>query len=202
LQFDDVSKVHVERVWGRPGSQLNAQETKAFEDFVMWRLVELSAKYEMPFQFHTGEARLEGSNAMLLINLIDANPRTKFVLFHGGYPWVGETGAIGVKYPDRVWPDGVWLQTLSYSVAKRAFAEWLEAAPSNHILLGRDEGTGEEIYGATEWMRRCLADVLAEKIEHGELLEGDARHIGNQVFRDNALELYPRLRTKLWQRKA
>ncbi len=31
---------------------------------------------------------------MNLLNLIEANPRTKFILFHGGYPWVGETGTI------------------------------------------------------------------------------------------------------------
>jgi predicted TIM-barrel fold metal-dependent hydrolase len=54
----------------------------------------------MPFQIHTGDARIAGSNPMLLVNLIDANPRTKFELFHGGYPWIGETGAIGMKYAD------------------------------------------------------------------------------------------------------
>ena len=202
LQFDNVPRAQAARVFGRPASELTAQETKAFEDFIIWRLVELSAKYEMPFQFHTGEARLQGSNPMLLVELIDANPKTKFVLFHGGYPWVGETGAIGMKYPDHVWLDGVWLPTLSYSMAKRAFAEWLEAVPSNHILWGSDEGIGEGIYGATECMRRCWAEVLAEKIDRGDLLEANARQIGEQIFRNNALELYPRLRTKLWRQKA
>ena len=43
----------------------------------MWRLCELSAKYEIPFQIHTGDARIQGSNPMNLVNLIEANPRTK-----------------------------------------------------------------------------------------------------------------------------
>ena len=31
---------------------------------------------------------------MLLVDLIEANPKTRFILFHGGFPWVGETGVI------------------------------------------------------------------------------------------------------------
>ena len=31
---------------------------------------------------------------MLLLKMIEANPKTKFILFHGGFPWVGEPGVI------------------------------------------------------------------------------------------------------------
>ena len=41
----------------------------------MWRLVELSARHELPFQIHTGQGRIQGSNPMLLVDLIEANPR-------------------------------------------------------------------------------------------------------------------------------
>src|SRR5207249_2854625 len=78
---------------------------KAFEDYVMWQLVRLSAKHELPFQIHTGDARIQGSNPMLLVDLIQANPQTKFVLFHGGYPWVGETAAIVMRHGPHVWID-------------------------------------------------------------------------------------------------
>src|SRR2546422_6432889 len=56
---------------------------------------------------------------MLLVDLIEANPKTKFILFHGGYPWIGETGAIAMKYPNHVWIDSCWLPTISYHMAKR-----------------------------------------------------------------------------------
>lgn len=56
-------------------------------------VVELSAKPDLPFQIHTGHARIQGSNPMLLVDLIAANPNTKFILFHGGHPWIGETGS-------------------------------------------------------------------------------------------------------------
>ena len=45
--------------------------------------------------------------------------------------------------------------------------------------------------------RRCLAEVLAEKVDQGDLHEEDARRIGRQVLRDNALELFPQLKRPL-----
>ena len=46
------------------------------------------------------------SNPILLVDLIAANPDTKFVLFHGGCPWVGETGVIAMRHKN-VWIDSV-----------------------------------------------------------------------------------------------
>jgi predicted TIM-barrel fold metal-dependent hydrolase len=165
----------------------------------MWRLVELSAKYELPFQIHTGQARIQGSNPMLLVDLIEANPDTKFILFHGGFPWVGETGVILMRHYKHVWIDSVWLPTLSYSTAKRAFHEWLEVMPSSRIMWGADCNHAEGIYGATELTRRCLAEVLAEKVARGDLLEEHAQRIGKQILRDNALALFPQLKRQLWK---
>ena len=55
--------------------------------------------------------------------------------------------------------------------------------------------------GATEFTRRCLAEALAEKVERGELREVDALPIGQEVMRDNALELFPQLKDPLWKHK-
>ncbi len=197
LDFDNVTKEKAARVFGRSRSEVTPEAAKAFEDFIMWRITELSAKYDMPFQIHTGDARIQGSNPMLLVNLIEANPRTKFELFHGGYPWVSETGAIGRKFSKQVWINGVWLPTISYSTAKRAFNEWLEVMPSNRITWGGDDKNAEGIYGESELSRCCWAEVLAEKLDRGELSESDALRTGRQIQRDNALELYPRLKGKL-----
>ena len=200
----DFAKVPAERAakhFGRPRAELTAAEVKEFEDFVMWQLVALSAKHDLPFQIHTGDARIQGSNPMLLVDLIDANPKTKFILFHGGYPWVGETGAIAMKYPTRVWVDSCWLPTISYTMAKRAFHEWLDVMPSDRIMWGADCNHAEGIYGATEFTRRCLAEVLAERVDRGELREDHAKRIGKQILRDNALALFPQLKDRLWKDK-
>ena len=201
LSFENVSKETAARAFGRPRNQLTPKEIKAFEDFIMWQLVALSAKHELPFQIHTGQARIQGSNPMLLVDMIHANPETKFILFHGGFPWVSETGVIVMRHTKNVWIDSVWLPTLSYSTAKRAFHEWLEVMPSDRIMWGADCNHPEGIYGATEFTRRCLAEVLAEKIDRGDLKQEHALRIGKQILRDNALQLFPQLSDRLWKHK-
>ena len=146
LSFDNVPRERADKAFGRRQSALSSQEIKDFEDFIMWRLCELSAKYELPFQIHTGDARIQGSNPMLLVDLIQANPKTRFILFHGGYPWIGETGAIVMHHVSNVWIDSCWLPTISYTIAKRAYHEWLEVMPSNHIMWGADCNHAEGIY--------------------------------------------------------
>lgn len=201
LQFDRVQKTNAAAVYGRTRAQLTEAEIKSFEDFIVWSLAAMSAKLDLPFQIHTGHARIQGSNPMNLIPLIEGNPKTKFILFHGGYPWVGETGAIMQRHWRHVWVDSVWLPTISYSMGKRAYQEWLEVMPSNRLLWGADAHHAEGIYGATETTRRCLAEALAEKVERGELRMPDALRIGRQVMRENALELFPQLKDRLWKHR-
>jgi predicted TIM-barrel fold metal-dependent hydrolase len=197
LRFENVSKERAAMIYGNPRSALPVEDVAAFEDFIMWRLVELSAKHGLPFQIHTGHGRLQGSNPLLLLDLIEANPRTRFVLFHGGYPWVGETGAIVLRHGSHVWVDSVWLPTISPTMARRALHEWLEVMPSNRILWGADCNHAEGIYGATVATRQVIAEVLAEKVEQGDLLEEHAVRIGRQILRENALELFPQLKDRL-----
>ncbi len=201
LRFENVSKERAARAFGRPRSELSREEIADFEDFIMWRLAELSARYSLPFQIHTGIARIQGSNPMLLVNLIAGNPKTKFILFHGGFPWIGETGVIVMRFPRRVWIDSVWLPSISYTTAKRAYHEWLEVMPSDRIMWGADCNHAEGIYGSTEFTRRCLAEVLAEKVTRGDLLEEHAKKIGRQILRENALTLFPQLENRLWKHK-
>jgi hypothetical protein len=201
LRFENVPKGRAARAFGRPRKELSADDVKDFEDFVMWRLVDLSAKHDLPFQIHTGHGRVQGSNPLLLADLIEANPRTKFILFHGGFPWVGETAILAMRHHAHVWIDSVWMPTLSYSEAKRAYHEWLDATSSDRIMWGADANHAEGIYGATETTRRCLAEVLAERVDRGDLLEEHAVRIGRQLLRDNALQLFPQLKDRLWKHK-
>lgn len=199
LRFENVSMEKAEAAFGKRQTQLTPEQVKDFEDFIMWRLCELAAKYELPFQIHTGQARIQGSNPMNLVDLLEANPKTKFILFHGGYPWVDESALIVHKRSSHVWLDSVWLPMLNYSMAKRAFHEWLDSFPSNRIMWGADCNHAEGIYGATEFNRQCIAEVLAEKVIAGDLKEAHALQIGRQILRDNALELFPQLKDKLWK---
>lgn len=196
LSYEKVSQERASKAFGHKRAETSAEDQKAFEDFLFWHVCSLSAKYDLPFQIHTGQARIQGSNPLLLTDVIEANPKTKFILFHGGYPWVGETGVIGQKYRN-VWIDSVWLPLLSYTMARRAYQEWLDAMPSDRIMWGADTLNAEGIYGATVYTRDCITEALAEKVERGELREDYAKHIATQILRDNALKLFPKLRAAL-----
>ena len=198
LRYENVPRQRAAEVFGKPESAITPEEQKDFEDFMFWHVTKLSAKHELPFQVHTGHGRLQGSNPMLLLDLIEANPDTKFILFHGGFPWIGETAAIAMRHRN-VWIDSVWIPTLSYTMAKRAYQEWLETMPSNRIMWGADTVQAEGIYAATEFTRQCLAEALAEKVERGELREEHAEHIGRQILRENALAVFPKLKRQLWR---
>ncbi len=196
LLYEKVTKERAAKAFGHKPADISAEDQKAFEDFLFWHVCELSAKYDLPFQIHTGQARIQGSNPLLLADVIQANPKTKFILFHGGYPWVGETGVIGQKYRN-VWIDSVWLPMLSYTMARRAYQEWLDAMPSDRIMWGADTLNAEGIYGATVYTRECLTEALAEKVDRGELREDHAQRIATQILRENALKLFPKLRAAL-----
>lgn len=199
LRYEDVPKERAVAAFGKLPADVTPAEQKDFEDFMFWQIVKLSGKYDLPFQIHTGHGRLQGSSPMNLLDVIEAHPQTKFILFHGGFPWIGETAAIGMRHRN-VWIDSVWLPTLSYTMAKRAYQEWLETMPSDRILWGADTVQAEGIYAATEFTRQCLAEALAEKVERGELREEHAQRIGRQILRDNALKLFPKLKRQLWRK--
>jgi hypothetical protein len=71
--------------------------------------------------------------------------------------------------------------------------------PSSKILWGADCNHAEGIYGATVMTRRCLAEVLAERVDRKELTAEHAREIGRQILRENALALFPSIKTRLWK---
>lgn len=202
LQFDNVPEERASRAFGRKRSELAPQEIKDFQDFIMWKLVAFAARHDLSYQIHTGMGRVQGSSPMLLVDLIEANPQTRFVIMHGGYPWIGETAAIAfteIVRARNVWVDSCWLPMISYSAGKRALHEWLELIPSDRILWGSDSHHAEGIYAATEITRRCLGEVLVEKMERGDLTEQQAQRIGKQIMRDNALEAFPQLKSILWK---
>jgi hypothetical protein len=196
LQINWVPQKEAEKIFGKPREELNHGQIKMFQDYIVWKLAELSAKNDMPYQIHTGHARIPGSNPMNLVPLIQGNHKTKFILFHGGFPWIGESGMVALKYPN-VYLDSVWMPTLSYSMGKQGYREWLEMISSDRIMWGSDMFTVEGSYGATIFARQCIYEALAEMVIDRELREEDAVRIGRQILRENALKVFSGLRKRL-----
>lgn len=190
LDIGLVEERQARAVFEKPAKDLTEQDTKTFQDYVFLELCRIAAQLDIPFQIHTGLARMYRSNAAWLQSAIEANPDTKFVIFHGSYPWMDDILGLAHVYPNRVYPDLVWLPLISSEAAVRFLSELIEVADMSTVCWGDDTFTPEESYGALLAVRHVLAEVLSKKIQKGYLSRKDAREIAANILHDNAARIY------------
>lgn len=190
LDFRPQSKRAAERVFGRPAGGASPDELKTFGNYIFDEICSLAAKHDLPIQNHTGLGRLGGSSPMNLIPMIEKHPETKFVLFHGGYPWNEEIAALLHNYPN-VYADLCWLPSICTSAAERTLHSLIEAGrDSSRITWGGDCWMVTESYAASLAARHVVTKVLSEKVAQGYLTDGRARRWAERILAENAKELY------------
>jgi len=178
------------RVYMRDPSEVGDVDMRAYGDFIINRICELAAELNVPYQVHTGLGELSGSNPLALEGLIKRHPDTRFVLFHGGYPWIHETGALAHNHSN-VLVDLVWLPLISTNAAKTALHEYIEVVPScDKLAWGSDSWTSEEAYGALLAFQHVVASVLAEKVAEGYISIEDAKNFAEMLLFRNASHIY------------
>ncbi|MBW7996480.1 MAG: amidohydrolase family protein [Candidatus Glassbacteria bacterium] len=174
---------------------LEHPQRRPFEDFMMHQVVRRAGEHGLPIQFHTGAQlgpgnKITNAKPTLLLNLIQKYPQTKFVIFHGGFPYMGELTAILKNYAN-VYLDMCQMPVFSMSVTREWLHKWLETVPVTKInLFGGDSMFLEGSYGHSVIARRVAAEVLTEKVEEGYLSTNEAIHISRRILRENAIELY------------
>jgi len=186
LDFEIVSKDTAQKAFR---SNRTKADIKAFQDFLFYETCRIAAEMELPHQIHTGTGILEKSNAFQLKDVIERNPETKFVLFHGSYPWLEDVCALLHKY-DNVYPDLCWLPIISESAGRRFLSEVIDVGLSDKACWGCDTFTSDESFGALLAMRHVLASVLSEKVSYSYLTISDAEEIINRILYMNPLALY------------
>jgi predicted TIM-barrel fold metal-dependent hydrolase len=177
-----------------PDEKTTWSDIKKFQDFVFFDIIEKATEHGLPVQVHTGilaggKSKLANSNPLHLNNVLLEFPDTRFALFHGGFPFMGETGSLALMFPN-VYLDTCWLPLISYASFKNALKEWLCYVPLAKFLWGGDCHSAEGIYGAVHTVRRALSEVLAEKIEDEVLDEELALDVAKGILRDNAERLF------------
>ncbi|MDP6779018.1 MAG: hypothetical protein QGI83_19850, partial [Candidatus Latescibacteria bacterium] len=101
LASDDVSEVDAARAFSRAlaGEDLSPTERKQFEDHIIFFLARIAGEMNQVFQIHTGVqgnwGHVPDSDPLHLLPLIHANKKTRFDLFHAGYPYSREMGMLG-----------------------------------------------------------------------------------------------------------
>lgn len=187
LDFRSVSKERAARAYR--SERATPEEKRDFQDYVFFELCRIAAELDLPFQCHTGLGLLDRTNAMMLREAIAANADTRFVLFHGGYPWTQDIAALAHFFPN-VYTDLCWLPILSTTAAERFLSEMLDVTTADKLMWGCDTWTPEESCGALLAMRDVLSRVLADRIDRGLCdLEGAKDLIGCILSR-NAASLF------------
>jgi uncharacterized protein len=192
LNFSDVSFEKANAIFGM--KNFTNDDIKSLQDFLVNYIVRKAGEEKLTIQIHTGY--LHGNNGDLnkgnpnqLIPLFMRFPKTKFVIFHGSYPWTGEFIAIGKQFTN-VYLDLVWLPQISRTKAISTLHELLDCVPYNKICWGGDVGKIDETAGSLEMAKEIITTVLTERIERGWLTEDIAYDICNRIFRENAIEIY------------
>jgi predicted TIM-barrel fold metal-dependent hydrolase len=145
-------------------------------------------------QIHTGYFgdngnTLKNGYPLDLNNLFLQYPEARFILFHGGFPWTGESAALGKMFPN-VYLDLVWIPQISREKAVQSLDVMLDCVPYNKFFWGGDCNNIEGEVGALEYGKDVVTEVLAKRIRRGVLTEDEAKEIINSIFRLNALEVF------------
>jgi uncharacterized protein len=193
LDYENVPKDRAVALF-RKTPNLTASEEKALQDFMFHWFLDQAAEYHLPVQIHTGYLagngnQLDNGMPIKLNNLFSQHPKTKFDLFHGGFPWTGEFVALGKMFPN-VYLNLVWLPQISKERAKVTLSEMLDCVPYNKFLWGGDCHFIEETMGSLEVAKQVVCEVLAERVSTRKMDEATAKKIISAVFRENAIELF------------
>lgn len=190
LKFDRTDRRVAAKIYGKHPSVISDEEKAAFSNYMFHHFLKVARERNLPVQFHTGLAQLSGSNPMLLEPVIANNPDVKFVLFHGGFPWIYEIAGLAHNFKN-VYIDMNWLPLISTKAAETALHTYLEIVPNNHhISWGGDTWTSEEAYGASMAFKHVVTNVLAEKVESSFYSLKVAERIVEKLMYQNAEELY------------
>jgi len=166
-----------------------ADDLRRLQNHVFFRVCEMAGELELPIQCHTGLGQLYRTNAMELLPAIEANPKTKFVLFHGSYPYLEDVFSICHNHKN-AYADICWLPIISPAAAARFVDEYIEVGSGNIMSWGCDTWTSEESVGALITAREVLCKVVAKKIKAGYFSEAEGVDYLRGVFSDNAKNLY------------
>ena len=156
------------------------EEMKPLQDYIIHEMIREAEKRRLPVQIHTGlhegnENIIDNSNPVHLVNLFMEYRGAKFDIFHGGWPYCGELGALAKNFPN-VYIDMCWMHIISPSRSRSALSDLLDEVPANKIMgFGGDYLFVEGVYGHAVIAKENIARVFAEKVDEGSYTMDEAK---------------------------
>lgn len=151
-----------------------------------------AAALELPVAVHAGywgDFRL--LNPTNIIPVVMKHTKTRFDLYHLGYPYIREALMMGKGYPN-VHINFCWLHIIAPQQAQDALDAALDLLPKNKIIaFGGDYILSvENIYGHLTLARQNAAAVLARRVCDGRMRESAALDAAKWMFYNSAAALY------------
>jgi hypothetical protein len=187
----------------RKGGEPDAVGYKALQDFLFRTIAAECGRLGMAVHFHgmAGAGRyfsIVGANPLQLEPLLN-DPKmkgTKFVLLHGGWPFVREAGAM-LQKPNFYLDISQQALVIPAHTLAGWLREWLELNPEK-VLFATDGypfsaelGWEESTWLAARNARQALGIALTAMVHDGEITEPRAEVLARMVLRGNAEALYP-----------
>jgi len=189
LSFNQVTREKAEVAFYREAGEETLEEIVNFQDFIFHYSFQKAEELGLPVQIHTGPGKAFQAAPSLLGPILETYRAVKISIFHGGFPWVGEPGAMALFYPN-LYLDLVWLPLLSPTFSRLALSEWIETTGGARIMMGGDSWNVEGAVGSILFNLETMARVLGEMVDTGYLSVTDAQEIGKMVLWSNPEEFF------------
>ncbi|HKA00015.1 MAG TPA: amidohydrolase family protein [Candidatus Solibacter sp.] len=200
LSFDNADRAAADRVWTQ--RHPSDADYKSLQDLLFRYVAAECGRLGMAVHLHTsagagGYFEVAGANPLNLESLFNdpALRKTKFVMVHGGWPFIHEIGALLTK-PNAYLDFSAQDLLLPPSVLAATLHEWLSYVPEK-VLFGTDAYPYSEEMGWEEsaWMasataREALGRALTDMMRANEITPQRARELARMVLHDNAKSLY------------
>jgi predicted TIM-barrel fold metal-dependent hydrolase len=204
FDFADTSRSEADRIYSKWVGREHPSpiEYKALQDFLFRYIASECGRLGMPVHLHTmagggGYFNVAKGNPLLLESVFDDERlrKTRFVMLHGGWPFVREAGSLLQK--PNVYLD-ISQETLTFPPRTMAtwLREWLETYPDK-VMFGTDGypfsesmGWEEATWIASQNARRALGLALSGMVRDGEVNRKRAIEIAQQVLHGTATRLY------------
>ncbi|MHB8277901.1 MAG: amidohydrolase family protein [Candidatus Humimicrobiaceae bacterium] len=174
---------------------LSQKEITPLQDYLIHHVINFAEEESIPVKIHTGmqdgyNNYINNSNPTLLLEIFNEYKNAKFVIMHGGYPYVNETVAIAKMFKN-VYIDTCWLHIISPTAARNFLHQLIEAVPSNKVFgFGGDYYIIEGSYGNLMFTKENIARVLSEKVDEHYFDLKEAIEYARRILYKNPKEFY------------
>jgi uncharacterized protein len=178
--------------------QADEAEQRRVEDFLLQRCIDLATDVGLPVKLHLGylagynnpRFRHVRDHVRDVVQLVQANPASTFVLMHVAWPQQEQLLAVAKHHPNAI-IDLCWAWILAPRSTQELLARALTTLPATKLLcFGGDHGTVEHVVGHAEIARRGLQGALEDLIASGWLTPAAAAELVPLLMRGNAERIF------------